>query len=626
MAINSQSVFRLIIKLSLGLLLLFFASSVHSDTEKKQIRWDLADLYPTQQDWAAEREQLLLDINQLSLFKGQLSNTPQTLLQAMDLVSALQKTTARMFIYASLTADEDIRVLKAQENLSLANSAIARLKQATAFISPEILSIGKETIERFIQSENGLQKHAFNLRNTLRRADHTLNEQAEHVLANATNLLNGPQNTYNALKSAVPWPEVILSFQEKATLNPAGYNKYRAVYDREDRKKVFEAHWDAWKAYEAPFGQTLSMLVKSHIFAAKSRHFETSLESTSYNNNIPTTVYAALIQSANDNLLSLHRYLKLRRRMLKLDQLYYYDIYPNATKLERTFSLDEAKELTLASLEPFGKEYLTFLEDGFSGNWMHAYPQVGKRSGAYMQGAGYDVHPYILLNYNKGFEDVSTFSHEWGHAVHTLLARKHNPYETYAYSPFTAELASTTNEILLQEYMLAKDLSHTERLYYIDRALETYHRTFFRQAMFAEFELRIHEHVEAGQTLSGAKMTELYLTLLKKYYGHAKGVMNIDPAYAIEWASIPHLYYNFYVYQYATSIAGGTLFAESILNGDIKAREKYLNVLKAGGSKYPYQMLREASVDLATPLPYEALIARMNRLTNEANDILERTK
>jgi len=593
--------------------------------DEPQIKWDLTDLYPSVEAWQTERLRLSKEIETLNRFKGTLGNSAQSLLEALDAVSALQKDTARMFIYASLGGDEDLRVAEGQERVGLARAVFAKFSQITAYMAPEVLAAGKERIEGFIKEEAGLEKHAFNLRDTLRRADHTLSEEAEGVLANSSQVTGGPQRIYSLLANAsIPWPKITLSTGEEVTLNQSAYSKYRAIQNREDRKLVFDTFWDTWKTYEAAFGQTLDTLVQSHIFATKSRNYESSVDRSVANSNVPSTVYRALVKAANDNLPSMHRYLKLRQRIMGLEDLHYYDIYPETTQLDREFSLEDAKKLTLASLEPFGEEYLSMLKTGFAGNWMHVYPQPGKRSGAYMQGAGYDEHPYVLLNFNKGFEDVSTFSHEWGHAVHTLLARKNNPYETYSYTTFTAELASTTNEVLLQEFMLAKDLSDAERLYYIDRALEAYRGTFFRQTMFAEFELRIHDMAESGDALSGAKMTQLYLDLLKKYHGHDEGVMNIDPAYAIEWAYIPHFYYNFYVYQYATSISGGTMFAERMLSGDASAREDYINVLKAGGSKKPYEMLQAAGVDLADSAPYDALISRMNRLMDEAEKILAR--
>lgn len=592
---------------------------------EERIVWNLTDLYPSLDAWNAERERLNAAIPTISQYQGTLGQSAQSLMAAFDAISAINKEGARVFIYASLGGDEDLRNAEGQERLGLARSMFAALGQQTAFIAPEILEIGSEQIEAYIEAEPGLAKHAFQLRDILRQEKYTLSGEAESVLANASEVLGGPQRIYSLLSTAaIPWPKVTLANEQVITLDQAAYTRYRAVQNREDRKKVFDAFWDTWKTYEAPFGQTLDTLVRTHIFSSKSRGYESSLEQAVSGGNIPTAVYKALVKAANENLPSMHRYLKLRQRIMGLPDLHYYDIYPETTQLEAEFSVEDATRLTLESLEPFGEEYLSLLRQGLGADWMHVYPQPGKRSGAYMQGAGYDVHPYVLLNYNKGFEDVSTFSHEWGHAVHTLLARANNPYETYSYTTFTAELASTTNEVLLQEYMLAKDLSDEERLYYIDRALEGIRGTFFRQTMFAEFELRIHELAESGEALSGRRMTELYLELLKKYHGHDEGVMTIDPAYAIEWAYIPHFYFNFYVYQYATSISGGTMFAERMLAGDESATEDYINTLKAGGSEYPHPLLKKAGVDLTTDVPYTTLINRMKRLMDEAETILDR--
>lgn len=615
----------LAIAVSLAMPVSSVSATMVQENEQEQISWDLTDLYPTLDAWNTERERVNAEIQTIAQYRGTLGNSAESLLAAFDAISAINKEAARVFIYASLGGDEDLRNADGQERLGLARSMFAALGQQTAFIAPEILEVGGEKIEAFIAEEAGLAKHAFQLRDILRQKQYTLGGEAESVLANAGEVLSGPQRIYTLLSTAgIPWPKVTLSNEQIVTLNQAAYTRYRAVQNRQDRKKVFDTFWKTWKTYESPFGQTLDTLVRTHIFTAKSRGYENSLEQAVSNSNVPTDVYRALVRAANENLPSMHRYLKLRQRMMGLPDLHYYDIYPETTQLETEFSIEEATKLTLESLVPFGDEYLTLLEQGLNADWMHVYPQPGKRSGAYMQGAGYDVHPYVLLNYNKGFEDVSTFSHEWGHAVHTLLARANNPYETYSYTTFTAELASTTNEVLLQEYMLAKDLSDDERLYYIDRALEGIRGTFFRQTMFAEFELKIHEMAEAGEALSGRRMTEVYLDLLKKYHGHDEGVMNIDDAYAIEWAYIPHFYFNFYVYQYATSISGGTMFAERMLAGDATARDDYINTLKAGGSEYPHPLLVKAGVDLTSDLPYTTLINRMNRLMDEAETILDR--
>ncbi|MFC4346973.1 oligoendopeptidase F [Kordiimonas lipolytica] len=588
--------------------------------------WDLTDLYANADSWEAERQQVLANMKELDAYRGRLGESATTLLAVSDKISALQKSALRLLVYATLSADEDLRVSETQERRSLAQSLFAEFSQATSFIAPELLEVGPQKIEGFIASEPGLAKHAFNIRDTLRQKDYTLSKEAEKVLANAGDVLSGPGQIYGLMANAsIPWPSITLSNGEEVKLlNQSAYSKYRAVQNRDDRKAVFDAFWGTWKQYEAMLGATLGTHVKGHVFRAKSRGYENALASAVSGSNIPTDVYRTLVDAANDNLASMHRYLKLRQRLLGLEDLHYYDIYPEVTALDRTFSVDDAKEMTLVSLQPFGEKYLGHLKEGFKEDWMHVLPQPGKRPGAYMFGSAYDVHPYVLLNFNGGFEDVSTFSHEWGHAVHTLLSRENQPFENFSYTTFTAELASTTNEVLLQEYMLAKDLPDEERLYYIDRALEGIRGTFFRQTMFAEFELKIHEMQEAGEALSGAKMTALYLDLLKKYHGHDEGVMNIDDAYAIEWAYIPHFYRNFYVYQYATSISGGTAFAERMLAGDETATEDYIKVLEAGGSQYPYELLTASKVDLASKTPYETLINRMNRLMDEAENILDR--
>lgn len=600
------------------------APAFAQDTNQK-IEWDLTDLYASADAWDAERQRILDDMKGIEEYKGKLGKDAKTLLAAMDKISSVQKEAVRLLVYAVLAADEDLRVSEKQERRSLAQSLLSSLGQTAAFVSPELIKVGSKKIEKFIAKEPGLTKHAFNLRDTLRQEKFTLGEEAEGVLANAGDVLSGPGQIYGLMTNAsLPWPTVTLSTGEEVMLNQSAYTRYRAVSNREDRKLVFDTFWGAWKTYEAMFGATLGTHIQGHIFGAKSRGYENALESAVSGSNIPTDVYRTLVTAANDNLSSMHRYLKLRQRLLGLDDLHYYDIYPEVTALNRTFTVDDAKEMTLVSLEPFGEKYLNHLQHGFEGQWMHVFPQEGKRPGAYMFGSAYDVHPYVLLNFNSGFEDVSTFSHEWGHAVHTMLSRENQPYENFSYTTFTAELASTTNEVLLQEHMLAKDLPDAERLYYIDRALEGIRGTFFRQTMFAEFELRVHEMSEKGEALSGKKMTELYLELLKKYHGHEEGVMEIDDAYAIEWAYIPHFYRNFYVYQYATSISGGTAFAERMLSGDETARDDYISVLEAGGSRYPYELLKDAKIDLASEVPYTTLINRMNRLMDEAEAILDR--
>ncbi|MDP6580864.1 MAG: oligoendopeptidase F [Vicinamibacterales bacterium] len=594
-------------------------------SQPEQVEWDLDEIYPSYEAWNRSKTQLEERVAQLATYRGRLGESAAMLREAFDAITGTEKELARLYVFAYLKADEDRRVAEAQERRGLAAALLSEFNETVAFVSPELLRVGSETIERHLAEESGLAKHAFNIRNTLRQEPHTLSDEAEQVIAATGPVVQGPERIYAMLTSSdMPFPTVTLSTDEEVRLDQAAYSLHRASQHRGDRKLVFDRFWGAWKAYEASLGQTLDTLVKTHVFQAKARRYENALDAALSGPNIPTAVYHTLIAAAHRHLPTLHRYFRLRRRMLGLDDLHYYDIYPNLVASERTFDIDESKTLTLASAAPLGDHYLALLEEGFGGAWMHVYPQMGKAPGAYMYGDVYDVHPYLLLNYNGQFNDVSTFAHEWGHAIHTMLAKEQNPYETAGYATFTAEIASTTNEVLLQEYMLGQDITDDERLFYLGTALEAARGTFFRQVMFAEFELKIHELVEAGEALSGEKMTGVYEALLRQYHGADTGVMTIDPAYAVEWAFIPHFYRNFYVFQYATSIAGGTMFAERFLTGDEQARDDYLAVLSAGGSRYAYELLREYGIDLATNVPYDALIARMDRVMDQIEEILDR--
>jgi oligoendopeptidase F len=590
----------------------------------EQIAWDLSDIYPSPDVWIAEKTALEARVADLGRYRGRLGESAAVLRAALDAISDTDRELVRLYVYAFLKSDEDRRIAEHQERRSVAASLLSDFEEVTSFVSPELLRVGSETIERFLGEDPGLDKHVFNVRNILRQAPHTLSDEAESVLAASGPVVQGAERIYAMLSSSdMAFSTVTLSTGEEVRLDQAAYSKYRGSQNRDDRRRVFDAFWKSWKAYETTLGQVLDTQVKAHVFEAKARKYASALEAALSGSNIPTKVYATLIAAAHRHLPSLHRYFTLRARMLGLDDIAYHDIYPPLVVSDRSFDYEEAQRLSVASAEPLGEHYTRLLEDGFAGDWVHVYPQDGKSPGAYMYGAVYDVHPYLLLNFNGTFNDVSTLAHEWGHGVHTLLSKAKNPYQTASYTTFTAEIASTTNEVLLQEYMLSQDITDQERLYYLGTALEAVRGTFFRQVMFAEFELKIHELVEAGEALSGEKMSQVYEQLVRLYHGSDDGVLAYDPAYAVEWAYIPHFYRNFYVFQYATSIAGGTMFAERFLTGDQQARDDYLAVLSAGGSRYAYELLREYGIDLATDAPYDALIARMDRIMDEIETILD---
>jgi len=337
-------------------------------------------------------------------------------------------------------------------------------------------------------------------------------------------------------------------------------------------------------------------------------------------------VYDALIKSTNENLPTLHRYFRLRAKMLGVSEMRYYDIYPPLISGGREYPIDEGVRMMVEAVAPLGPEYVAGMKKGLADRWMDVYPRPKKLSGAHMAGDAYDVHPFLLINYNDNYESVSTIAHEWGHAMHTYFSNKAQAFPNASYATFVAEIASTTNEALLLDYALKTAKTDDERLLYLGSALEQLRGTFFRQAMFGEFEQKTHELVDKGEPLSGEALSKIYGDILRRYHGDAQGVVKIDDLYTVEWAYIPHFYNAFYVFQYATSISAGSLFADDILSGKPGAREKYLKLISSGGSDYPYELVKAAGVDMATRAPYDAVSRRMNRIMDDMEAILAKRR
>jgi oligoendopeptidase F len=593
--------------------------------------WDLRDLYATPAAWQADHDKILAAANKLDSYKGTLGKSPQAMLAALSAFSDVRRQTARLGTYASLKGDEDVRVSENQERQSSANALGTVIGEKTAWLTPEIIAIGSKKVLAFEAKSPELKKRfAFFLDNALRYAPHTLSTESEGVMAAAGDVLGQPNAIYSQLANGeLPRPSVTLSDGTKVTLDQAAYTKYRTAANRDDRKKVFDAFWPSFTAMQGTFGATLSTQVMGEVFDAKVRHFPDSLADATFADNMPESVYRELVSEANKNLPTLYRYLALRKKALGItDDLHYYDLYvpifnpPNPPK----FSVEAAEKIALDVDAIYGPEYTAFLRKGFAGSWMNVYPHTGKANGAYMNGSAYDVHPYLLFNNSDDYESLSTFVHEWGHAMHTLLDDETQNFENSNYSTFIAETASIGNEMLLNDYMVAHAKDDAEKEYYLGQGLELIRGTFFRQTMFAEFQLALHEEIEKGNTLSGEKMTSMYCGLLKKYYGEAQGAMKVDPAYCVEWAFIPHFYYGFYVYQYATSMAGAAQFADAIETEGTPARDRYIRMLKAGGSDYPYSLYKQAGLDMASPAPYEALVARMNKLMDQIEAIEAKKK
>ena len=582
--------------------------------------WVLTDLYPSPEAWTAAREALLKQLPVLAGYKNRLGTDAATLRAALQAISDANRQAMRLNTYAGLIADSDTSVASAQERRQLAIALGGQLAEATAYVQPEILAVGADKIAAFQKADPGLSKFAFGLKDILRKAPFTLGAEAEGVIAASSTPLAGAQQIRTQLvDSDLPWPEATLS-TGKVRLDQAAYTDKREAPDRGDRKLVFETFFKAFEGYKSSLATALSTQVQSDIFFAKAHHHPSAMEGAlSDAGNVPPGVYRTLVEETNRGLPQLHRYFEVRRRLLGLPDMHYYDIYPPLARLDVTFSLAETRRLTLAGVAPLGKDYVDLLAKATASPWADYLPRKNKVSGAYMNGDAYDVHPFLLLNLTGNYESVSTFAHEWGHAMHTLLANKAQPFETAGYSIFLAEIASTMNEQLLAAYMLAGAKTKQEKIYYLGALLELFRATFYRQAMFAEFELQIHETVEKGQALSGEGMNAMYLDLLKKYHGPKVG---IDPVVGVEWAYVPHFYYDFYVYQYATSIAASAYFSDQVLKGGAAARDNYLGVLKAGGSDYPVDVLKKAGLDMTSPAPYRALVDKFTKTLDQIEALI----
>ena len=586
--------------------------------------WDLTELYPTVDDWNRAREEVLAAFDEIEERRGTLGDSADSLYTTYRLVSDTLRKAGRVYVYASLKGDEDLRNTEAQERNQLGRIMFARFNEATAWMQPELLEVGREVIEVYINEDERLAPFAFQLDDSLRNAPHTLGPEAEQTLAYFSQSFNAPSNIYSlTANSDVPWPTVTLSDGEEVRVDSQGYSRARGSRNRDDRKTVFDAFWGKWLEYRNSVGMVLNTHVQTQVALAKARNYDGVLHRELHQDNIPPEVYRTLVREVNKSLPTLHRYFRLRARMLGVEQMHYYDIYPPLVSLNKRFDLETSKKITLEAMAILGDDWVEMQDEAMQQRWMHVYPQRGKRSGAYMQGFAYDVHPYLLLNHSDDYSSLSTFAHEWGHAMHTLYAQQKQPFETAGYATFIAEIPSTSLELILQDFMTRNARTEEERMFYLGHGLESLRGTFFRQTMFAEFELALYEAAERGEALSGERISEIYGDILKRYHGHDDGVVVIDELYTNEWMFVPHFYRNMYVYQYATSQTAGTALYEKIVNEGEAGVENYKDLLRAGGSDYPYKLLVNAGVDLAKPEPYRAIVAKMNAIMDEMERVLD---
>jgi oligoendopeptidase F len=464
------------------------------------------------------------------------------------------------------------------------------------------------------------------LEDIARRRAHTLSNAEEKLLAAASVMASAPSSIFGIFADAdFPYPSVILKDGKTAKIDKAALALHRASPIREDRQKVMDAFFTAMSKYRGTFGSMMNSNVQTAVFYAHARKYSTSLEASLDSFNIPLSVYSRLIEGVRSNLAAFHRYLKLRKRMMGVSELHYYDLYaPLVPSVDAKYPADVAERHILASLAPLGAEYAAVTNQAFTERWIDMYPNEGKHAGAYSNGGAYDVHPYMLLNYNSKYDDMSTLTHELGHTMHSYFSNKTQPYALSSYSIFVAEVASTFNEALLMNHMLQQIKDDATRLSLLGNYLESVKGTVFRQTQFAEFELRMHEMVEKGQPLTGDSLSKLYDEIVKKYYGHDQGVCIVDDYITNEWSMIPHFYNSFYVYQYATSFTASSALSEKVLAGEPGSTERYLQFISAGKSKYPIDLLKDAGVDMTTDEPLELTVKKMNRVMDEMERLLDK--
>jgi oligoendopeptidase F len=589
-------------------------------------KWNLADVYPTDAAWRSAKERITGELPQLRQFQGRLASSPATLADALEKVWALDKELSRLYVYASMLSDQDTREAGPQGMRQEMQQLYSSFGAQAAFIEPEILRFSSGTTERFLAAEPRLRVYRFYLSDIAWRAAHTLSDSEEKLLADVGPLAGTPGGVYGILANAdFPFPTVTLADGKAVKLDQAAFADLRSLPNRGDREKVMAAFFGALGSYSRTFGQTINGEVQKVLFFSKARKYNSALEFALDGPNIPLSVYSRLIDGVNRNLPAFHRYLRLRKRMMGLDELHYYDLYaPLVGSVNLTYTPEEAQKLVLAAVAPLGVEYGAVIQRAFNERWIDLLPNEGKRSGAYSDGGAYDVHPYMLINYNGKYTDVSTLAHELGHTMQSYLSNRTQPYPLANYPIFVAEVASTFNESLLIDYMLANIKDDDTRLALLGSYLENIKATVFRQTQFAEFELRMHEMAQKGQPITGDAMAKLYLEITKRYYGHDQGVSVVDDYIAHEWSYIPHFYRDFYVYQYATSYTASLALAEKVKAGDAQARQRYLTFLSAGGSKYPIDLLKDAGVDMTTDEPLDLTIRAMNRVMDEMEALLAR--
>jgi len=583
-------------------------------------KWNLSSLYPSDAEWENDFGSVESYIDELKSLEGQVLLSSDNLLKTIETSLALGRKVRRLYTYAKMKSDEDTKNSLYQTLNSRAESLSVKAGEAGSYIVPELLAGEAGVVEAYISEKTELQLYAHYIDEILRYKPHTLTTAEERLLAQAGEVMATPHNVFNMLSNAdLVFPEVHDDEGKEVKLTHGSYIPLMKSNNRSVRKEAFEAFYSVYEGHKNTFATLIDSEVKKNVFHSKVKHYPSARDAALFGNNIPTEVYDRLIDAVHDALPSFYKYMKLRKHLLEVEELHMYDVYPSIIKdVDMKIGYDEAKDKVLASLDILGDDYVSTVAGAYKEGWIDVYENEGKRSGAYSFGT-YDSKPYILLNYHETLDDVFTLTHEMGHSMHSFYTRKNQPYVYGNYSIFVAEVASTTNEALLNDYLLKTIEDKQEKLYILNHYLEQFRGTIFRQTMFAEFERAIHQIVESGGALTADRLSQVYGDLNALYYG--EDVVQ-DEQIKLEWARIPHFYYDFYVFQYATGFSAAIALSKKMLGDGEDAVEAYKTFLKSGSSNYPIEVLKLAGVDMTTEKPVKDALKVFENLVEEMAETL----
>ena len=582
-------------------------------------KWAIQDLFATDDDWRAALAKAKEFIPRITAFRGRLAESGAALLSFFRLDDEISLAFDALVHYAQRRSDEDTRVAAYQEMVSQVTRFAVEIQSAAAFETPELLAISDEDMNRLYAEAPELELYRLNIDRIRRRREHVLSDKEEAILAAAGEMAASPDDIYSMLNDAdLKFPDAVDKDGNKHPVTHGTFIPLMQSYDRVLRKSAFDSLYSVYGQFRNTSAATLSAQLKQLLFFANVRKYPSTLDAALDGNEVPTEIYRNLIDAVHRSFAPMYRYVALRKKLLGVDELHMYDLYvPVVDGVEMKFTFEEAKEIALKALAPLGEDYLNLLREGFANGWIDVYENEGKRSGAYSAGAR--VHPYVLLNFKGTLDDVFTLVHEMGHSIHSYLSNKTQPTAYQDYVIFVAEVASTCNEALLMEYLLSVTTDKKERAYLINHFLEQFRGTLYRQTMFAEFELAANEMTQRGEGTTAEALCAMYKKLNEQYFGPE---MNVDEEISLEWARIPHFYYDYYVYQYATGYAAAIALSRRILREGEAAVKDYLGFLSGGCSADPITLLRGAGVDMASPKPIEDATKLFDEMISEMEKIL----